>query len=153
LERDVGRGTPGEQELILKGLADAYLRIGEADAAGRVIGQLVGGRPRVGGPPSSKFRGGPAVGEGAGTGRPVGEIRALEDDRRTPEDTGASFWRCARARYLLATARRRGRGTLRPEELDEARVCLAEAGRRRPSWPLVPLSLAEVEDFAGEPGR
>jgi tetratricopeptide (TPR) repeat protein len=153
LERRLASLPAGDREPVRRGLSDAYLRIGASDAAGRILGQLVRQRPQDLGLRLSQFTLALQVDDETAMGQVLDEIRALEDDPRTPEVTEGSLWRWARARTLLATARRRGRAAIGPEVLDEARVHLAEAARRRPSWPLVPLCLAELEDFAGDPGR
>jgi tetratricopeptide (TPR) repeat protein len=153
LERDLANWTEGDQELLLRGLADAYLRTGDPGAANRLVGRLVERRPLDLGLRFTQFELALQLGDEAAMKHILDELQAIEAEPQSPEKKAGPLWRCAKARYLLWTMRRGGRGAIQPEMLDEAHVLLSEAGRWRPSWPLIPLCTAEIDDWAGNSDR
>lgn len=61
------------------------------------------------------------------------------------EGEQGTFWRQAEARILLLRAIREDDPARAATTLARARTLLDEASRRRPSWALIPLTLAQVE--------
>ncbi len=149
LERDLASFSPSDQERLLRGLTAAHLRIGDTAVASRLISQSIRHRPfdlslRV-----SQFDLALQVGDRAAMESILEGMRAIENQLQFRDQEGGAFWRCAKARLWIWSATRKGRGSIVKEELDEARLNLAEAGSRRPSWPLVPLAEAEIDDLVG----
>jgi len=149
LERDLASFTPSDQERLLRGLSEAHLRIGDTAVANRLIGQLVRQRPFDLSLRFSQFDLALQLGDQAAMESTLEGILAIENHLQSPDQKGGAFWRCAKARLLIWSATRKGRGSIVKEELDEARLHLAEAGSQRPSWPLVPLAEAEIDDLVG----
>jgi len=149
LERNLASFSARDQERLLRGLTEAHLRIGGTAVANRLIGQLVRQRPFDLSLRLSEFDLALQVGDGAAMESSLEGIRAIESQVESPDQKAGPFWRCAKARFLIWSATRKGRGSIRKEELDEARLHLAEAGRRQPSWSLVPLAEAQIDDLVG----
>ncbi len=150
-EHDLASWTAADQEALLRGLADAYLRIGDAVAASRVLSQLVERRPGDLSLRSTQFEQALRSGDDAAMRLILDELRAIEDEPQTPERTEGVLWRCGQARYLVWSSRKQGRRMIDPKVLGEVRLLLADAGNQRPSWPQVPLILAEADDLAHNP--
>ncbi len=148
LEHDLASWTEGDREALLRGLAEAYLRIGDAGATNRLLSQLVERRPLDLGLRFTQFEQALRAGDDAAMQVILDQLRAIEDDPQTPEKSEGVFWRCGQARYLLWSTRNQGRGTIEPKVIGEVRLLLAEAGNERPSWPQVPLIMAETDDLA-----
>lgn len=151
LELQSGRWPASDQERLLARLFVAYSRVGESGSARRILAELVRRRPWDPGLRFSQFEEALRDGDDAAMQRLMDQLKAIEDDPNTPERTEGTLWRCGRARYLLWSARHRGRETIAPNVVDEIRRLLAEAGNQRPSWPLVPLILAEADELAHHP--
>ena len=141
--------SASDQERLLRELTESHLRIGDTAGANRLIGQLVRQRPFDLSLRFSQFDLALQVGDKAAMESILEGIRTTENQLESADQKGGAFWRCAKARFLIWSATRKGRGSIRKEELDEARLHLAEAGSRRPSWSLVPLAEAEIDDLVG----
>jgi tetratricopeptide (TPR) repeat protein len=151
IEREATSRPADDQDRLLASLFDASLRVGDGRSADRILGQLVRRRPRDPALRFSQFERALQDGDDAAMRLSLDQLRAVEDDPQTPGEIEGTRWRCGRARYLLWSSRGRGRGAIEPALIQEVRVLLAEAGSRRPRWPLVPLVAAEAEDLAGNP--
>ena len=138
-----------DQERLLRGLTEAQVRIGDTVAAIRLIGQLVSLRPYDLSLRFSQFGLALQVGDRAAMETTLAEMQAIEDKLDSVDRKTGAFWQCAKARFLTWSAAQQVRGPAQKKELDEARLLLAEAGRQRPSWSLVPLAEAEIEDLVG----
>jgi cellulose synthase operon protein C len=151
IEQKLEKLPVGDHERLLRELTESYLRIGNTAAANRLIGQLVRQRPFDLSLRFTQFGLALQVGDEAAAEKFVEEIRTTENQLTTPAQKGGALWRCARARFLISLATRKGRSSIRREQLNEARVHLAEAGSQRPSWSLVPLAEAEIDELVGNP--
>ncbi len=150
-EQGAGKFPAIDQERLLRGLAEAYLRIGEISQASRLLETLVQKRPFDLGLHFARFSLALEVGDQGGMERSLQGLRSLENDLEAADPKAGAFWRCAQARYLTWSARRAKNGSIRKQTLDEARRYLAEAGGRRPAWNLIPLAEAEINDLLGNP--
>ncbi len=153
LERDLASFSPSDRERLLRGLTEAHLWIGDTAVASRLMGQLVRQRPFDLSLRFSQFDLALQIGDRAAMESILVEIRAIENHLDSPDREGGDFWRYAKAKLLIWSATRKGQGSIVKEELDEALVHLAVAGRRRPSWSLVPLAEAEIDDLIGNQKR
>jgi cellulose synthase operon protein C len=149
LEQNLPKYSPSDQERLLRDLAEAHLRIGDTLGASPLIGDLVRRRPFDLGLRLSQFDVALQAGNEAAMESILKGIRTTENQLEAPDENGGAFWRCARARLLIWRAIREGRGSIRKEELDEARLHLAKAGSQRPTWSLVPLAEAEIDELLG----
>ena len=136
LERDIASRTEGDQEPLLRVLAGAYLRIGDAGSADRILSRLVERNPGDLGLRFTQFEQALRAGDDAAMGQILNQIRVIEDDPQTSDRTEGTLWRCGRARYLLWLSRNRARGTIEPNVIEEIRLLLAEVEEQRPSWRL-----------------
>jgi tetratricopeptide (TPR) repeat protein len=147
LEGDLDGFSSSDQERLLGGLADAFARMGDDASSSRLVNRLAQQRPFDFGLRFSQFELALKVGDEAAAKLIVAEMKALEDQLQTPQAKSGAFWQCAQGRFLLWKATRRGRAAIKREEIEQARVFLAEARSLRPSWALVPLSEAELDDL------
>jgi tetratricopeptide (TPR) repeat protein len=152
---DLGRNltsfSASDRERLLRELAEAQLRIGDLVEAGRLMKELVGLRPYDLGLRFTQFDLALQAGDLPAMESSVDGLRTSESQFQGSDDSGGAFWRCARARMLIWSAARKGRGAAGRELLDQARLQLVEAGSRRPSWPLVPLAEAQIDELSGNP--
>ena len=130
-------------------MTESYLRIGDNAGADRLIGQLVRQRPFDLNLRFTQFDLALQAGDQTAMERLLKGYGQPRTSSWRADQKGGAFWRCAKARLLDLVGHPKGRGSLRKEELNEARLHLAEAGNRRPSWSLVPLAEAEIDDLLG----
>jgi cellulose synthase operon protein C len=149
LERDLAKFAAIDQERLLRGLTEAHLRIGDNAVANRLLRQLVGLRPFDLSLRFSQFDLALQAGDGAAMESILDSILSFQGSREASDQKGDAQWQCARARFLIWSASRRGPGPGRKEDLDNARVLLAKAGSRRPSWPVVPVAEAQIDELLG----
>jgi tetratricopeptide (TPR) repeat protein len=151
LEGDLDTFGADDQERLLRSLGDAHLQLGDTAGAYGFVTRLAGQRPSDPTLRFAQFELALKLGDEAEMQLAVEQTRKLEDELRGPEDRRGVLWRCARGRHLLWLANRRGRAAIKKEEIDEARVLLAEARSQRPTWALVPLSEAELDELTSNP--
>jgi tetratricopeptide (TPR) repeat protein len=149
LERNLASLSASDQDKLLRELTDAHLRLGNSVIANRLIGHVVERRPFDLGLRFIQFDLALQVGDKTAIERTLEGIRTTENQLQATDEKGGAFWQCARARFLIWSAAQKGRGSIRQGELDQARVHLAEAGSRRPSWSQVPLAEAQIDDLVG----
>jgi tetratricopeptide (TPR) repeat protein len=135
---------PEDQRRLLRGLAELGSRMGAHAAALSLWSGYAETRPRDLDAQLLAFDLAQGAGDVPAQDRALSRLRELEG----PD---GALWRFGQARQILAQARhdQNQGGTPNPTELTRARRLLTEAGRQRPSWPRVPVALAELEDLQG----
>ncbi len=139
LERDPETVPAPDRPRLWFGLANAYFRVGDTGQAARLWRMAADQRPddlwvRV-----LLFDAVLLSGDEAGAAGLAKEIRRLEGE-------SGSCWRYAEAARLVLAARRGSAAGL-----DRARLLLAEAAARRPSWPRVHALEAALEEVRANP--
>jgi tetratricopeptide (TPR) repeat protein len=141
LPQGVEKFSAEEQSNLLSGLAEAYLRAGNRDEAVRLWTQLARSKP---GDLRSRlvlFDLAVQAGQEEKLGPLIQEIRTLEGEE-------GAMWRSAEVVRLEARAKRGDQGAIA-----EARVRLAEASARRPSWSRLPLLAAHLDELEKRPAQ
>src|SRR5262249_14213274 len=137
LLNDSNKFTLSEESQLLRGLAEAYLRVGKTEEAKKLWTQVAAKQPkdlRV-----RLFLSDLALqaGDDKALARLIDEIRQIEGEEGV-------YWRYAKATRIVAQARAGDR-----KGLADARALLAEAATLRPSWGAVPAREGEVCDLEG----
>jgi tetratricopeptide (TPR) repeat protein len=139
LAEDTTRFTDEERQRLLRGLADAYSRVGAPEQAGRLWVGLAERHPDDLGILVARFNLAFQAGDETAAGHILDDMRRIEG----PEGT---LWRYAMVCRLLALA---GKG--QEASLEEARSLLSFVAVRRPRWSRVPLCAAQIEDLRKNP--
>jgi cellulose synthase operon protein C len=151
LEQNLASFSANDQEQLLRDLTDAHLRLGNTAIASRLIAAVVKRRPFDLGLRFIQFDLVLQLGDRPAMQTALEGIRTTEDQLDASGKKSGAFWHCAQARFLIWSASRMGRGASRTDELNLARIHLAEAGTRRPSWSLVPFAEGQIDELADNP--
>ncbi len=136
--------STADQTRLLATLATAHRQLDDLEGARRLLDRVVELAPDDLAARLAQFDLALEAGDEADLQKLVAQIHTLDD--RLGDGTS---WRYAQARYLIWSATRSK--TVDRKQLDQARPILVELGVRRPSWSLVPLAEAEIDDFLGNP--
>ena len=140
---DLGRALEGplppDQPAVIRELAEALTRCGEAAEAERLCTSLAERQPADLHAREVLIEWYWRFGDDAGLQRVVGEVRRIEGD-------GGALWRLGEAARLVLRVRQG-----KSDGLGPARLLLEEAARQRPDWPRVPLLQAAVSELERKP--
>ena len=153
MEKGLEAFSADDQERLLRGLANAHLSIGNIRGAEPLVGRLAGLRPLDLSVRFKQFEVACQLDDRAKIGDALQSIEAIEKDWRKGETGGGPVGRLCKARLVIWRANRQGPLSIKRQELEEARLLLAEAGQRIPSWPILSLSQAEIDDLLGDSER
>ena len=109
LERDLATLTASDQERLLRALADAHLRIGDALGGNRLLSQLIQLRPFDVSLRFSRFTLALQLGDQEAMERSLEELKAMGSGLENTTEPASAFWRCAKARFLWWLASRESR--------------------------------------------
>jgi tetratricopeptide (TPR) repeat protein len=143
LEQDTAK-FGSEETRLLRGLAEAYFRAGNTPEARRLWLQVATKEPTDMQVRMTLFD----------LALQSGDEKALDNliqEMQTIEGEDGTLWRYSKASRMLVTARKGGlieQGGRR-QGLDKARALLNEAAARRPSWALLVLRQADLDDLEG----
>jgi tetratricopeptide (TPR) repeat protein len=125
---------------LLRGLAEAHARTGNAKKAAQLWARLAAELPLDLGIKLTLFD------LALQTGDEAGVQRALTD-METIEGANGALVRCARATLLIEQGRKGDK-----QALEQAQTLISQVAGQRPSWPRVPLMEAEVHELRGDSG-
>ncbi|MBX6312993.1 MAG: tetratricopeptide repeat protein [Isosphaeraceae bacterium] len=153
LSQDLANFADKDRDRLLEGLAGAYSRLGEPQAAAQLWGQLAERRP-------NDVRVRVLWFEAALRGGDEAAMRRALDDLRRLEGEDGALWRYGEAAQLIALVERAAGakpGAAAPrldaaarQRLGQARARLDEVAQRRPAWSRVPLLAAAIAELEGD---
>ncbi|AGA29620.1 tetratricopeptide repeat protein [Singulisphaera acidiphila] len=133
--------APKDRPRLEDGLANAYIRLGDLQAAERIWTDAAKRRP------DDRQLATLLLGLALRQGNDDSISRSSSHLRQIEGEDGA-LWRYADAARLVLRAKP-GNGAL----LSQARTLLAEASKKRPEWALISLLEAEIAEKEGKPDR
>jgi predicted Zn-dependent protease len=133
-----------DRDRLLGGLAEACLKAGDTIAARGLLTELVGQPSRRGDLRLRMLLFDLALRDGDEAG-----MKQALDDLRSVEPGGGPLTRFGQAMQLITRARKNP--AEREPLLGEARLHLDRAAALRPSWPVVSLARAEIDELLGNP--
>lgn len=145
MEKEATKLAQTDRPRLLSGLADAYLRLGDATTAERLWRQVAEQQPTNLVVRLMLFDLALRAKSSEAMDRVLEEIRALEGKN-------GAYWRYAEASRLILKARPSDKDNLTQSgrhQLREARQALVQAAKQRPSWPRVPALEAEIDELEG----
>jgi tetratricopeptide (TPR) repeat protein len=138
LAEGIERFAADDQAKLLRGLAEATARAGDAPAAERLWAQLAGRRPNDLGVRLVLFDAALQAGDDTGMQRVLKEVARIEG----PEGTLSSYGEACRLIRLARGGKK--------EVLPQARALLTRLAARRPAWSRVPVCEAEIDELRGD---
>jgi tetratricopeptide (TPR) repeat protein len=139
METELGQLARADRPRLLRGLAEAYERIGASRDAERLWKQLATQQPQDFGIQLRLLDQALQAGQDDAVQHLTANWKELEGEEGT-------YWRYGQAARRVALAQRAGSA----DGLEEARRLLTEVAARRPEWPSVPLLQATIAELEGD---
>lgn len=136
LEKDLAKFRMEDQAALLRGLAEAYYRLGDAEKASQLVDQFVGLRPDDLRIRRLSFELATESGDVAKMRRVLNEIQQIEGESGT-------LWSYGEAVYVVLQANQNGNKT----DLARARQLLTRVAIQRPTWAGVPRMLGYIDEL------
>jgi cellulose synthase operon protein C len=138
LTKDLDRFSADDQDRVLRGVAQAFVRADDNAAAEKLWAEVAKRQPHDLGVRLVLFDLALQAGNDAAMDGCLREMQAIEGSEGT-------LWRYGKACQLLRQAQAGNK-----EVLSEARTLLAEVGKRRPTWGRVVATAAQLDEVAAQ---